>query len=284
MKRYFHKLILLASSGFVLLTSCNKNNSNVYFNGGTAPVLTATAADSISLPLSDTTETAVTFSWTNPNYQFSDGVSSLNVSYYLELDTAGGNFSSPALAQIGITSQLSATFTVAHLNAVLSNQMNLSASFKHNIQVRVVSFLNPLSSGTTPTGMLTSNTLNYSVTPYVLPPAVAPPPNDSLYIVGSAVAADNWSNPIPAALVASETFTKVSPTLYKITLPLVGGGEYKLVSNNGSWNNQWSVATADTYPNGGPFVAGGNNCIAPAASATYTITVNFQTGYFTVTQ
>src|SRR5580698_5025402 len=118
MKRYFDKLILLAASGLVLLTSCNKNNSSVYFNGGTAPVLTATAADSISLPLSDTTATAVTFTWTNPNYEFSDGASSLNVSYYLELDTVGGNFSSPALAQIGLTSQLSATYTVAHLNSV----------------------------------------------------------------------------------------------------------------------------------------------------------------------
>jgi hypothetical protein len=283
MKRYFDKLILLAASGLVLLTSCNKNNSSVYFNGGTAPVLTATAADSISLPLSDTTATAVTFAWTNPNYQFSDGVSSLNVSYYLELDTVGGNFSSPSLAQIGINSQLSATYTVAQLNAVLSNQMNLQPKVQHNIQVRVVSFLAPLSSGTASSGVLYSNALNYTVTPYVLPPAVSPPPNDSLYIVGAAVAADNWANPMPPASIPSETFTEVSSTEYKITVALVGGGEYKLISSNGSWSNQWSVAATDSYPNGGPFVFNGNNCIAPASSGTYNIVVNFQTGYFTVT-
>jgi hypothetical protein len=285
MKRYFDKLILLAASGLVFLTSCNKNNSSVYFSGGTPPVLTATTSDSISLPLSDTTATAVTFTWTNPNYQFSDGVSSLDVSYYLEIDTVGGNFSSPALAQIGLTSQLSQTFTVAQLNTVLANQMNLQPSVQHNIQVRVESFLAPETSGSALGGVLYSNALNYMVTPYVLPPAVAPPPNDSLYIVGAAVAADNWANPIPGGLVASETFTEVTPLLYKITLPLVGGAEYKLIANNnGSWTQQWSVANADTYPNGGPFVFNGANCIAPAASATYTITVNFQTGYFTVTQ
>jgi hypothetical protein len=285
MKRYFNKLILLAGTGLVLLASCNKNNSPVYFNGGTAPTLTATASDSISLPLSDTTATAVTFSWTNPNYQFSDGLSSLNVSYYLEMDTVGGNFSSPALAQIGINSQMSATFTVAQLNSVLSNQMNLQPSVAHNIQVRIESFLVPLTSGTANTGTLYSNSLNFTATPYILPPAVPPPPNDSLYIVGSAVAADNWANPMPAGLVPGETFTEVSPTLYKITLALVGGQEYKLIANNnGSWTYQWSVANKDTEPNGGPFVFNGANCIAPASSGTYTITVNFQTGYFTVTQ
>jgi hypothetical protein len=285
MKRYFDKLILLATSGLVLLASCNKNNSSVYFNGGTAPTLTATASDSIALPITDTTATAVTFSWTNPNYQFSDGVSSLDVSYFLEMDTVGGNFSSPSLAQIGINSQLSATYTVAQLNTVLANQMNLQPGVRHNIQVRVESFLAPLSSGTANSGALYSNALSFAATPYVLPPAVSPPPNDSLYIVGAAIAADNWANPIPSPLVSSETFTEVSPLLYKITLPLVGGGEYKLIANNnGSWTQQWSVSSADTYPNGGPFVFNGANCIAPASSGTYTITVNFQTGYFTVTQ
>jgi hypothetical protein len=285
MKRYFNKLILLAASGLTILASCNKNNSPVYFDGGTAPTLTATASDSISLPLSDTTATAVTFNWTNPNYQFSDGLSSLNVSYFLEIDTVGGNFSSPALAQIGINSQLSATFTVAQMNAVLSNQMNLQPNVQHNIQVRVESFLAPLSSGTATSGILYSNALSYTAKPYVLPPAVAPPPNDSLYIVGSAVAADNWANPMPANLVPTSSFTKVSPTLYKITIALVGGGEYKLIANNnGTWTQQWSVANKDTEPNGGPFVFNGANCIAPASNGTYTITVNFQTGYFTVTQ
>jgi hypothetical protein len=142
-----------------------------------------------------------------------------------------------------------------------------------------VSFLN---SASIP---LYSNTLTYTITPYAIPPAVAPPPNDSLYIVGAAIAADNWANPMPASVVPSATFTEVTPLLYTITTSLVGGAEYKLIANNnGTWTYQWSVAAQDTYPNGGPFVFNGNNCIAPAASGTYTIVVNFQTGVFTVTQ
>ena len=121
------------------------------------------------------------------------------------------------------------------------------------------------------------------MTPYATPPAVTPPHNDSLYIVGAAVAADNWANPMPPAAIPSETFTEISPTEYKITVTLVGNAEYKLISSNGSWSNQWSVASIDTYPTGGPFVFNGANCIAPAAGGTYLIDVNFQTGKFTVT-
>lgn len=269
----------------IFLAACNKDNSPVYFNGGQSPALTATAADSIPLPISDTTATAVTFSWTNPNYAFSDGISSQNVSYNLQLDTVGGNFSSPSLATIGLTSQLSTSFTVSQLNAVLTNKMLLDTSVRHSIQVRVQSFIKPLNwaQGTPLEGVLNSNTLTYTVIPYATPPAVAPPPNDSLYIVGAAVAADNWANPMPPASIPSETFTKISATEYKIVVTLVGNGEYKLISSNGSWTNQWSVSAADTEPNGGPFVFNGANCIAPAAGGSYLIDVNFQTGNFTVT-
>ena len=284
MNRYLHQIILLTGSAIVLFSSCIKEQSTVVFNGGTAPALTSTATDSISLPVSDTTATAVTFNWTNPNYSFSNGTSSLDVNYYLEIDTLGANFTSPLMAQIGITSQLSTTFTVAQLNGVLTNTMQLDTSVAHQIQVRVESYLSPLTSGSANAAALYSNTLNYTVTPYATPPAVAPPPNDSLYIVGSAVLADNWANPIPAGDVTSETFTEISPTKYQITVALVGGQEYKLISqNNGSWTYQWSVATKDTEPTGGAFIFNGANCIAPTASGTYTIVVNFQTGTFTVT-
>lgn len=266
----------------MLLASCKKDEAKVYFIGGSTPVLSSSATDSISLPVSDTTATAATFSWTNPNYMFSDGISSLNVNYYLQFDTAA-SFNTSHLATVGISSNLSVTYTVAQLNAILANEMLLTTDAPHTILVRIQSFIAPYTSTSQPIGIMSSTPLTFSVTPYSPPPAVTPPPNDSLYIVGSAVAADNWANPMPAGSIAAETFTRVSPTDYQITIALVGGGEYKLVSSDGSWTNQWSVATADTYPNGGPFVFNGNNCIAPAASGTYLIDVNFQTGRFTVT-
>src|ERR1700722_591394 len=102
MKRYLNQIILLAGSAMVLFSSCIKEQSTVVFNGGTAPLLTSTATDSIPLPASDTTATAVTFNWTNPGYTFTNGISSLDVNYYLEVDTVGDNFSHPV--QYGISS------------------------------------------------------------------------------------------------------------------------------------------------------------------------------------
>jgi len=276
----------VAAAGLILLASCKKDYAKVYFEGGTTPVLTATATDSIPLPLSDTTGTAVTFNWTNPNYQFSDGISSMDVTYYLEFDTTtsfnSGTDGTP-MVTVGISSSLSQTYTVAQLNAVVSNEMGLSSGNTHTIEVRVESFLQPFTSTSASIGVLNSTPLSYTVKPYTPPPAVTPPPNDSLYIVGAAVVADNWANPIPAADVASEAFTEISPTHYQITIALAGNAEYKLICQNGSWTNQWSVASADTEPNGGAFIYNGANCITPAASGTYKIDVNFQSGIFTVT-
>jgi starch-binding outer membrane protein SusE/F len=273
--------IILPALVLVIFAACKKNESEItYSGGGTAPVLSASVPGNSVFVLSpsDSTSQAITLSWTNPNYTFSNGISSLDVNYTLEIDTVGSNFTNPKLVQITFASDLSTSFTVANLNSQLFAFLDLQTGVPHNIAMRVVSFLN---SASLP---LYSNTLTYTITPYAIPPAVAPPPNDSLYIVGAAIAADNWANPMPAAVIPSATFTEVTPTLYTITTPLVGGGEYKLIANNnGSWTYQWSVAAQDTYPNGGPFVFNGNNCIAPATSGIYTIAVNFQSGYFTVT-
>ena len=282
MKRYFDKLILLAASGVIILASCNKNNTSVYFEGGTDPVLTSTASDSISLPLSDTTGTAVTFSWTNPNYQFSDGIGSLDVKYYLEIDTVGGNFSSPALAQIGFTSKLSVTYTVAQMNAILSNQMGLVPNMQHNIQVRVESFMAPLTGGTGNQGVLNSAPLTFTVTPYLPPPAVNPPASGALYITGSATN-DGWMVGGQASSVAGQQMTQVTPLIYKITLPLVGGQQFLLVPVAGDWSNKYATSNANSATSGGTFAYNANNNFnGPANSGTYTVTFYFQSGTYTI--
>ena len=274
----------MAGSGLIFLAACKKNNTPVYFNGGQTPALTATAADSIPLPLSDTTATAVTFSWTNPNYAFSDGISSQNVSYYLQFDTVGGNFSSPSFTQIGLTSQLSTSFTVAQLNAVLSNQMGLATQVPHSIQVRVQSFIKPLNwtQGTPLVGMLNSNTLNYTVTPYATPPAVPELPT-ALWITGSSTA-DGWMTAGQLSSIAGQQMTEVTPTLWTITMPMIGGQQFLLVPAN-NWNNKYATSdgTGVETGSGGTFAYNANNnFVGPTNSGTYTVTFNFQTGTFTI--
>jgi len=105
----------------------------------------------------------------------------------------------------------------------------------------------------------------------------------SLFIVGTAVAG-GWSNPIPPADSAVQQFTQVSATEFKITIPLIGGQEYKFISVDGSWTTNWGIAWADD-----PYeIYSGNidfntyNILAPPVSGSYVIDVNFYTGKFTV--
>jgi len=280
--KYLNQIILLSGSAIVLFSSCIKEQSKVIYAGGTPPVLTSTVTDSISLPVSDTTATAVTFNWTNPNYTFSDGVSSLSVNYYLEVDTMGDNFAHPA--QVGISSSLSQAFTVAQFNTILTNQLLVDTGVTLNLQIRVVSFLPPLTSSSPITAVLYSDILNYTAIAYLPPPAVPQLPV-ALYITGDATA-DGWMTAAQPATIAGQQMTEVSPTLWTITMPLIGGEQFLLVPAN-NWNNKYATSdgTGVESGSGGTFAYNAaNNFIGPANSGTYTITFNFQTGAFTITQ
>jgi hypothetical protein len=283
MKKIIYHVLLLAGAASMLLTSCKKDEAKVYFTGGTAPVLTATASGSISLPLSDTTGTAVTFSWTNPNYQYSDGLSSMNVAYALEIDTVS-SFSSNVMQQVVISANLSQTFTVSSLNALLTNELLLDTGVTRNIFVRLESFITPFTSGSAPIGSLYSSTLGFSVTPYAIPPAVAPPASDTLYITGDATN-DGWQVAGNPASVAGQGMTRVNATLYKITLPLIGGQQFLLVPVAGDWTNKYATTNNAAATSGGAFTYNAAyNFNGPSASGTYTVTFNFQTGNYTITQ
>jgi hypothetical protein len=194
----------------------------------------------------------------------------------------GANFTSPTMAQVGITSQLSSTFTVAQLNGVLTNTMFLDTSVMHNIQVRIASFLAPLTAGSPKAEMLYSNALNFTVTPYATPPAVPQLPS-ALWITGDATA-DGWMTAGLPATIAGQQMTELSPTLWTITMPLIGGQQFLLVPAN-NWNNKYATTNTSSATTGGTFsYNSANNFNGPTASGTYTITFNFQTGTYTITQ
>jgi len=287
MKKYINKVLLLVGVSVILLSSCKKQESEVYYESGTAPVLSASLSDSIPLIFQDSLLPAITFAWTNPNYVFSNGENSANVTYYLEIDTLGANFTNPNMQQIAISSSLATSITVKDLNTILAGaaKLNLAFSQKHTIQVKIVSFLG------TNQAQISSNVLNFTVIPYPPPPAVIPPSTGTLYIVGSAVVG-GWSNPIPATDVAAQQFTQISTTEYKLTTTLISGQEYKFIGkNDGAWASalNFGIATKDdpTEINGGSFFASGgsNNIMAPSSTdptTLYDIDVNFQSGKFTV--
>jgi starch-binding outer membrane protein SusE/F len=113
----------------------------------------------------------------------------------------------------------------------------------------------------------------YTVTPF----ATTIPSN--LYIVGDATAG-GWNNPVP---VPSQQFTQIDAVSFGIIVDLTAGGSYLFLPLNGDWGHKFGGSSAT----GGTLLADnavpGSNTPAPAASGTYQIIVNFQTGTYKVT-
>ncbi len=256
------------------LVSCKKDENRIYFEGGTAPVLTANTT-ALNLSFANTNQEALKLMWTNPDYQFTTGLSSQDVNYIIEIDTTGANFTNPNKQSVGISRELSKSFTQGEFNDFLLNQLGLKFNVPHDIEIRVKSAL-----GSNAVSLI-SNVLKYRVTPFEIPPKVTPPASAELYITGSAVASD-WTNSPPA----SQKFTRVSNTLYELTIALSGGKSYTFLPVHGSWDHKFSIAKKndENMVNGGDFQAGGEDILAPAVSGTYKIEVDFQRGKFKVTK
>ncbi|MCW3073418.1 MAG: hypothetical protein JWP69_487 [Flaviaesturariibacter sp.] len=268
------KLLFIAAFVSTALWSCKKDENKVYFEGGTAPVLTASATTPVTLAPANQSNVAMRFDWTNPNYKFTTGVSSQDVTYILQVDTTGANFTSPSMQEVSIPKELSTSFTVKELNTILT-KLNVLEDMPHSIQFRIKSTLGNNSA------VLFSNVLTRVITPY-LDVAVPIPTAGNLWIVGDA-SPNGWNNPLQAAYVTTHKFTKVSNTLYELTLAMPGGGAYKLLQDNGNWATQYHMLAGGSWSSGDfekrdadPGFPG------PPTAGTYKITVNFKTGKYTV--
>jgi starch-binding outer membrane protein SusE/F len=271
-----NKLIYLLSAAMIALAiaSCEKDEHRIYYEDGTPPVLTASTTGPLVLTKATASRTALKLSWTNPNYRFTTGISSQDVTYVLQTDVAGGNFASPRLQESSFAKSLEATFTDTLLNAILA-RMELAENTPHNIEIRLKA---SLAGGTVP---LYSNVLSLTVTPY-LDVAVPIPANGNLWIVGDATA-NGWDNPLKPQYEATQKFTAVSNTLYELTLAMPGGGYYKLLQDNGVWATQYHMLAGGKWDAGSFEQKDADPAFpGPPSPGTYKITVNFKTGTYTV--
>jgi hypothetical protein len=274
MKNIF-KPLMIAISAMAILSSCSKEEDREIFLGGTAPVLSASVSGTIPLGFATENNAAVKFSWTNPDYDFASGVSSQDVNYTLEIDVAGQSFNSANKKAVSISKELSVSYTQKEFNIILSDlQLKLNAPAA--VEVRLIASL-----GASAT-RLVSNTMKFNVTPFAPPPKVPVPTAGTLWIIGDAVAS-SWNNPLPSPFDATQKFTKVSETLYELVANFVGGGAYKLIQENGVWGTQYHMVEGNA--NGGTFEKKDADpaFVGPTAGK-YKISVDFQTGKFTVTK
>jgi starch-binding outer membrane protein SusE/F len=268
-----NKLLLFSSLIMVAVAGCKKDEHKIYYNGGTAPVLTSSTTGPLVLSDANKANQAVKFSWTNPNYEFTTGTSSQDVTYLLQVDSTGSNFTNPDRQEISIAKDLSVNYTVKDLNAVLT-KLGMLENIAHNIEFRLKA---SLAGNTVP---LYSNVIKMVITPY-LDVAVPIPPTGQLYITGSGVPSD-WTNDPPA----SQKFTKLSNTLFEITENFVPGKQYKFLSTPTQWQPQYGGSSANGgdlgFNMGLPGQSDPSSIPTPDVAGTYKITVNFKTGKYTV--
>ena len=267
--------IVLSASIILGLWSCKKDENRVIFKGGTPPVLLSSVTGEIPMSYATQSATAFSLNWTNPEYQFNTGVNSLDVNYNIVLDKTA-SFNSGDMKTLSVGTDLSKTFTQAEFDDILLNQLSLDSGTNYPIYIRVDAFF------VGGAKLLSSNTLTVSATPYAIPPKVTPPASGNLYIVGNATPG-GW--PPLSNDPNIQKFTKITATLYTLTININGNGEYKLVEIPGQWDKQWSVKTepASGAPEtlSGELYFNGGNGRAPLQNGTYKITVDFQKGTYT---
>lgn len=271
------KIFALLLGMAFLVGSCEKAENRVVYEGGTAPVLTAsTAAVALTPPPADESREALRLRWTNPNYIFTTGVSSHDVNYTLEIDVVGNNFTGKNKYSTSISKDLEKGFTVLELNAILGNSMLLRFGQQHSLEARIIS---NLALNAVP---LTSNKVVFTATPYAPPPKVAPPTANTLWATGNAFSS-GWANPLPAPFSTSQRFTRVSNTLYELVVDMPGGGNYKLIQEQGVWGTQYHMIAGGTWESGTFRQRDAEpGFIGPPTAGRYKITVDFQLGVFSV--
>lgn len=266
----------------VAIVSCEKKENKIYYEDGTPPALTASSTGPFVLDKNRANDFGIRFDWTNPNYMFTTGVSSHNVTYTIQVDLAGSNFSGPKMVESAIANDLSVTYTVKEFNSFFS-RMELDFGVAHNVEFRVKA---TLAGGAVP---LYSNVLSMTVTPYldfvVEPPGTAAAGylNGELWATGDAFAS-GWSNPLPSPYDVAQKFTRIDILHYEAILNFNPSGGYKLIQEQGVWSSQYH-ALAPNDALAGDFEKRDSDPQFPSPGpGLYKVQLNFQTGKYKLTK
>jgi starch-binding outer membrane protein SusE/F len=264
----------LLKLGFCLLVlttffmACEKVENLPTYKNGTAPVLNSSVTSIAPTP-ADSSNIVVSFSWTNPKY----ATDSSTVKYVVEIDSSGRNFSKAV--SIVMNGRRDTSLTGKQINGILLGN-GFSFGVAYPMDVRVIS------SYANNNDQQISNTLTIPMTPYKIPPKIAPPASGTLFLVGSATKG-GWNNPVP---VPTQQFNKLDSVTYGGVFDLSAGNEYLVLPVNGDWTHKYSVAdkTLSGLNAGGDFGLDlKDNIPGPSTSGKYIIILDFQGGKFTVT-
>jgi len=269
MKKIFKSIVLMLAMG-TFIASCDKKVGDLpYYAAGKAPTLSASVTTIAPAP-ADSNNTVLTLNWTNPNY----AVDSASQKYIVEFGAQGTNFSK-SVTFTYTDGRRSVSFLAKELNTILLG-FDYAFNTPYDIDVRVTS-----SYGNNNELYVTSPII-IKMTPYKVPPKIALPTTEKLFIVGSATQG-GWNNPVPTP---SQELTRLDETTWGGIFNFNAGQEFLLLSENGNWDAKFSVADKGLagLSDGGDFGFGLNdNFPGPKTAGWYKLMVDFQKGKFTVT-
>jgi starch-binding outer membrane protein SusE/F len=159
------KIIIAALVTVGFLAACSKidNLTKVdelpLYKEGKSPILTSSTT-TVAATLADTSNTVITFNWTNPGY----ANDSATTKYVLELDTTGGSFGNAASKTV--SGALSTGLTGRELNAILLGY-GYPVGITKQLDIRV------LSSYANNNERYASNTIKVTVTTFADPSVLA---------------------------------------------------------------------------------------------------------------
>ncbi len=262
----------------VLFSGCESDLVKTTIGEGTAPVLNSNASSMILLKV-DSANVALTLDWTDPGYLDDTSLGNIVGDFELEIDK-NENFSDPK--SIRSSDSLSISFSTYELNKILLD-MECEEDVATNIYIRVNSIYFV-------TDTLRSNVLNLNITPYsvFIPPAIEVP--EELWISGEALTT-GWNAPF----LPEQQFTKVSETVFSITIEFLATQNYEMITDSQgvNWTPCYRIDPALIPADmlyGGTFVWDGEGSaygwgskkfLSPPDPGVYTVTMDFQTATFT---
>jgi starch-binding outer membrane protein SusE/F len=272
MKQLF-KILSLSLILVATVTSCKKDENQIILEDAKNPVFASTASGTIVLDIANKDAVFSTFSWTNPNYKFTTGVSSQDVTYAIQVDTANANFNSSKLQEVVISKDLSKTFTVKEFNTLVA-KLGLAENVAKPIDVRIKASI----SNSVP---VYSNVIKFTITPYL---DVVYPVPANLFVTGGATPLSWQCGCATDGPGTTQRFTKIGSTTFELNIVLSAGQSYLLLPQYGSWSAKYGGVGANNSNNvnGDDFKPNGSDLLAPAVTKSYKITVEFKTGKFTV--
>ena len=237
--KHIFKIGIFTALVAIFMSACDKVDDLPFYGNGKAVTL-STSTNTFAVSSADSNSTAVTFSWTNPEYAQDPSL----YKFVIQIDSAGKDFENGIKRTI--IGKQSDSMIAKELNSALINTLGFTFNVTYTVDVRVISSYGNNNE------QYTSNTIQMSVTPYKVPPRVVLPATSRLYITGGATEWD-WTN--PSTMPAERELTRLDETTWGGIFNLNGGSAYLLLQQAGNWDDKYSVQD-NSIPgaaDGGPF-------------------------------